>query len=136
MREQSILRIINTDIVLTNENPVLQNEDLASDAYMTSIKKVDFNHPELCVGCVPIDYTVEDVGFLSYIWRDLWVTIIEVFLRTRPQANNLYYRSRAKHYIKYICFLFLDLICILQQAFKICNCQSLVIFENLYHTFC
>ena len=81
------------DIVSTNENPLLQNKELFSGTYTTSIKRVDFNYPELCTGCDPVDCKIEGVSFLGKNWRDLLVAITEGFLLTKPQAHDLYFRS-------------------------------------------
>lgn len=54
---------------------------------------VDFTHPEICTGCIPVTCTVEGNDFSSANWRDILVSLTEAFLRSKPNAMKLYHIS-------------------------------------------
>lgn len=59
----------------------------------TTVRQVDFDHPELCTGCDPITCVVEGKDFHSKNWRDLLVTLTEYFLHNKPNASRLLTKS-------------------------------------------
>lgn len=86
-----------------NGEPEMYENEVIADTATTQIdrhqaicvepQRVNFDYPELCVGCDPMTCVVESRSYEGKNWRDLLVALTEHFLVSKPQAQELYSRS-------------------------------------------
>jgi hypothetical protein len=59
----------------------------------TTVRRVDFAHPEYCTECDPLTCIVEGTDFSGGNWRDILLSLTEAFLQSKPKAAELYHTS-------------------------------------------